>query len=316
MEWRTTTIAEAAILQECAVNNGFFANNYSAVNSILYEKKFRSQIAIEGEWIYEKYFVGENVCFSFPHNIKGETEDVKKALEDLMQEVSSSLKTVTFENITSDEKNILLELYPSTKVFAIPESGDYIYRKEKLVFLAGKKLSRKRNHIHQFEKKYPDFSYEPLSLQNLSYVREIEEKWLKENEEAALETGTFSDLVAEKEIISYALDNFEAFLKSSGMTGGILFVSGKPVAFCIASILSRNVTDVHFEKCLSGFDRDGGYTVINNEFSKTVRTEYLNREEDLGIQGLRKAKLSYYPETVLEKFRVEISYMQKRFLKR
>ena len=311
MEWRTTTIAEAAILQECAVNNGFFANNYSAVNSILYEKKFRSQIAIVGEWIYEKYFVGENVCFSFPHNIKGETEDVKKALEDLMQEVSSSLKTVTFENITSDEKDILLELYPSAKFFATPESGDYIYRTEKLVSLAGKKLSRKRNHIHQFEKKYPVFSYEPLSSQNLSCVREIEEKWLKENEESACESGTFSDLVAEKEIISYALDNFEAFLKSSGMTGGILFVSGKPVAFCIASILSRNVTDVHFEKCLSGFDRDGGYTVINNEFSKTVRTEYLNREEDLGIQGLQKAKLSYYPEMILEKFKVEISSVKK-----
>ena len=95
------------------------------------------------------------------------------------------------------------------------------------------------------------------------------------------------------------------------MTGGILFVSGKPVSFCIASILSRNVTDVHFEKCLSGFDRDGGYTVINNEFSKTVRTEYLNREEDLGIQGLQKAKLSYYPEMILEKFKVEISPVKK-----
>ena len=64
--------------------------------------------------------------------------------------------------------------------------------------------------------------------------------------------------------------------------------------------------DVHFEKCLAGFDRDGGYTVINKEFSKRAKTEFLNREEDLGIEGLRKAKFSYYPEEVLEKYRVEI----------
>lgn len=306
MDWRTPAVADTAIFQECAVSNGFFANNYGAVNSILYEKKFRSQIAIEGEWIYEKYFEDENACFSFPHNIHGKTDDVKNALENLIQEVSSSLKTVTFENITADEKDILLSLYPSAKVSATPESGDYIYRREKLAALEGKKLSRKRNHIHQFEKKYPDFSYEPLTLQNLSSAREIAEKWLRENEESASKSGYFSDLAAEKEIITYAFDNFEAFSESSGMTGGILFVSGNPVAFCIASILSRNVTDVHFEKCLSGFARDGGYTVINNEFSKTARTEYLNREEDLGLEGLRKAKLSYYPEMVLEKFRIEV----------
>ena len=78
------------------------------------------------------------------------------------------------------------------------------------------------------------------------------------------------------------------------------------MAFCIASLLSQNITDVHFEKCLSTYTRDDGYAIINNEFSKTVQTEYINREEDLGIEGLRKAKLSYYPEKVLEKFRVEI----------
>ena len=306
MDWRTPTLADAAILQECALNNNFFANNYGAVNSILYEKKFHSQISIEGEWIFEKFFEDEKACFSFPHNIHGKLDDAKKAVEALRKELCPHCKILAFENILASEKDILLELYPEAKVTATPESGDYVYLTEKLATLAGKKLSRKRNHIHQFEKKYPEFSYEPLTMQNLCLVKEIEEKWLAENKALAIEAGTLSDLEAEKEIISFALDNFEAFTKSCGMTGGILFVSGNPVAFCIASILSRKVMDVHFEKCLAGFDRDGGYTVINNEFSKTARTEFLNREEDLGIEGLRKAKLSYYPEQVLEKYRVEI----------
>lgn len=306
MDWRIPTIADLDLLQECALNNNFFANNYGAVNSILYEKKFHSQIAIEGEWIYEKFFEDEKSCFSFPHNIKGSLDDAKKAVETLIREACPSCKILSFENILASEKDLLLEFYPDAKVTAMPEAGDYIYRTEKLSGLAGKKLSRKRNHIHQFEKKYLDISYEPLTGLNLSLVQEIEEKWLKENIALASEAGTLSDLEAEKEIISFALDNYEAFSKSCGMTGGILFVSEKAVAFCMASLLSRRVTDVHFEKCLSGFDRDGGYTVINNEFSKRAGSEFLNREEDLGIEGLRKAKLSYYPEEVLEKYSLEI----------
>ena len=86
------------------------------------------------------------------------------------------------------------------------------------------------------------------------------------------------------------------------MTGGLLYVDDKPAAFCVASLLSAAVTDVHFEKCLFEYARDGGYAVINNEFSKSVKTEFINREEDLGIVGLRKAKLSYYPEEILEKY--------------
>ena len=173
--------------------------------------------------------------------------------------------------------------------------------------LPGKKYSKKRNHINQFKNKYSDYKFEPLCLENLELARGIEEKWLEESAAYAQETGGLSDLQAEREIIFRALDNFEVFSKVCGMTGGILFVEGVPAAFCVASLLSQNVTDVHFEKCLSAYGRDGGYAMINNQFAKIARTEFLNREEDLGIEGLRKAKLSYYPERVLEKFSVFVN---------
>ena len=131
------------------------------------------------------------------------------------------------------------------------------------------------------------------------------EKWLEEVLAAAsagANNAAGDDLKIEKEIIFSALENFERFEKVCGMTGGLLYVDDKPAAFCVASRLSAAVTDVHFEKCLFEYARDGGYAVINNEFSKSVKTEFINREEDLGIEGLRKAKLSYYPEEILEKY--------------
>ena len=130
-------------------------------------------------------------------------------------------------------------------------------------------------------------------------MRLVEEKWL---EEFLAHDAAGDDLKIEKEIIFSALENFERFEKVCGMTGGLLYVDDKPAAFCVASLLSAVVTDVHFEKCLFEYARDGGYAVINNEFSKSVKTEFINREEDLGIEGLRKAKLSYYPEEILEKY--------------
>ncbi|MBO4321277.1 MAG: DUF2156 domain-containing protein [Treponema sp.] len=306
LNWRKTSLSDLEMLQECASNNDFFANNYGAVNSVLYEKKFNSHIAIENGWFFEKYSDNGKTIYSFPHKIDSDKSGIKAAIEMLCGSEKNGDESFTFQNITADEKDILSELFPNARITSTPESGDYIYLTKNLAGLEGKKYSKKRNHIHQFQNKYSDFKFELLNESNFDSVRTVEEKWLNENSDYAISDGTLADLETEKEIIFYALDNFEAFSKTCGMSGGILFVSGEPVAFCISSLLSKSVTDIHFEKCLSPFARDGGYAIINNEFAKTVDTEFINREEDLGIEGLRKAKLSYYPERVIEKFTVEI----------
>ena len=310
MNWQPTSIDKIEILQKCALSNNFVANNYSALNSILYEKKFNSEIVIEGDWIFERFYEDGKVRYSFPHNVngtlQGDDTPVTNVITNFVNANSTQGEKLIFENITAEEKDTLVQLYPMAIVTPTPESGDYIYKTENLANLAGKKYSRKRNHIHQFQNKYAEYNFEPLSKNNFDAVRTIEENWLKENTENALAMGTLSDLEIEKKIIFFALENYDTFSKQCGMTGGVLYISGTPAAFCIASLLSQKVTDVHFEKCLSAFGRDGGYAIINNEFAKTVQSEFINREEDLGIEGLRKAKLSYYPEYVLEKFTVQI----------
>lgn len=312
MNWQIPNFSQLEILQKSAFNNKFFANNYSAVNSILYQKKFNSKIALQDGWIFERYEHDGKFCFSFPHNIEGHTEKIDTALELLFEESKAAGSSLLFHNITITEKVILEKHFPEAKITQTPEYSDYIYLTENLAKLAGKKFSKKRNHIHQFENKYPAFEFEPLSDKNYAEVLKIEEKWLTENSEFALETGTMQDLLAEKEIIHTAIQNFADFSKICGLTGGILYVfsadrTGREgIAFCLASVLSDKITDIHFEKCIAPFAHDGGYAVINQEFAKTVKTCYINREEDLGIEGLKKAKLSYYPEQILEKFFAEI----------
>lgn len=95
-------------------------------------------------------------------------------------------------------------------------------------------------------------------------------------------------------------------MKTAGLLklqGGVLYIDEKPVAMTLASPISPLVLDIHFEKNLSSAAKDGAYAVINNLFAKTCTNyKYLNREEDLGIEELRKAKLSYKPALLLNKF--------------
>ncbi len=309
MDWRKASFDDAVILQETSVNNDFFANNYSTVNSILYSGKFSSQISTEKGWIYEKFSSGGKTFFTFPHNVSGDNSALIEALSYLFKENPQPNGLFSFNNITLSEKNFLQEHFENIKIIEERGLSDYVYLSEKLASLSGKKYSRKRNHIHQFEKKYPDFKFEPLSESNLHIAGEIEEEWFSETEKNISETEDSSyleGLKIEKKIISSALKNFSYLKEACSMSGGILFAGGKAFSFCISSLLGQSVTDIHFEKCLQDFAKDGGYAVINNEFAKTVTTKYINREEDLGIEGLRKAKLSYFPEIILPKFSVEI----------
>ena len=110
-----------------------------------------------------------------------------------------------------------------------------------------------------------------------------------------------ADLHMEKAALYKALENFQYL----DMEGFALFVNGQPVAMTLGSFLTEQTFDVQFEKALDGYD--GAYTMINNAFARYLREKYpnlkwLDREEDMGLEGLRKAKLSYYPVCLREKY--------------
>jgi hypothetical protein len=177
-------------------------------------------------------------------------------------------------------------------------NSDYLYPVEALVELAGKKLHGKRNHIHRFEQNFPDWSCEPVSPENLPDCQAMTEIWYQEHYALGVDPAEFA---RERRALDIAFSRYETF----GFDGLLLRAEGKVVAYSFGLPLNRTTYDVNFEKAFSSVQ--GAYAVINREFARLVRKKYpetawLDREDDMGSEGLRKAKLSYHPSVILDKY--------------
>ncbi len=171
---------------------------------------------------------------------------------------------------------------------------DYIYYVQSLSTLKGKKLDGKRNHINKFNKLHT-FKYEEISDKNISDCIDILEKW-------SIQRNYLEDesLIAERKANFELLNNY----KFLNVKGALIRVDDKPEAFTVGEMLNSNTVVIHVEKANSMIN--GLYTLINQQFlaNHCNGIEFVNREQDLGINGLRKAKLSYNPAILLEKFTV------------
>ena len=176
------------------------------------------------------------------------------------------------------------------------DSYDYVYDIHDLADLKGRKYQKKRNHYNRFRERFPYYTVEALSVENISAVTEMTEFWYSDR----LREDPQGDYHMERAALSKALAHYAAL----GMEGLVLRDGGQILAFTLGSPLSGNTFDIHFEKARQ--DVDGAYAVINCEFARYLRSkhpqlQFLNREDDLGLEGLRKAKLSYYPHHLVEK---------------
>ena len=172
------------------------------------------------------------------------------------------------------------------------DAFDYVYNRADLVSLSGKKYHGKRNHISAFSKQY-DWHYAPLTADNINDIRQCANEWYAENE-----TRADKYLLCEKRGVEIMLQNAAA-LK---IRGGIIYIGEKAVAFTLGSAVNRDVFDIHIEKSLAEYAE--GYTVINREFAANELADYkyINREDDMGLDGLRQAKLSYHPAVMVKKY--------------
>ncbi|MEF9945668.1 MAG: phosphatidylglycerol lysyltransferase domain-containing protein [Lachnospiraceae bacterium] len=232
----------------------------------------------------------EAISFSYP---AGKPEDVKQALETLMQYSEEKGYPFQLYHVTKESFAQLNEWYPD--VFQVEydrDYADYVYESEKLATLSGKKLHSKRNHINKFQLVYSDWSYEKLSQENVEECFQMALKWRTDN-------GCEEDPEKNAEMC-VTLNSLRLF-EELEQIGGILRVHGEIVAFTMGEPLCEDTFVVHIEKAFP--DIDGAYPMINQQFvqHECMNYQYVNREEDTGAEGLRKAKLSYKPIFLEEK---------------
>ena len=259
-------------------------------NIYLWSRFFKTKFAIYKNTLL--FCTGEkgDCALSFPI---GYEKDIKPVLEDIRHFFQKTNQKLRLYLVTPDKFAWLEGEYPG--VYAIEyqrDIADYVYDREKLATLSGKKYHGKRNHINRFIEDNPDWSYEPMSRENIEECFQMSLVWRKENDASSDEEKSYEVAMTQN-----SLRLFEEL----GLSGGVLRVGGRVVAFTIGEELNDTTFVVHIEKAFA--DIQGAYPMINREFVRQ-RMEgyvYVNREEDTGSEGLRQAKLSYRPVFLSEK---------------
>ncbi len=237
---------------------------------------------------------GRFTCYSFPLGKGDRLSAIKMIIEDSKErQVPCCINGLMPEDKLFLEKNFPDLFEYRTNI----GSYDYIYSIDALSELSGKKYHSKRNFINRFKQEYPDYTALPINENNCREVKQMAENWFNERECQRPD----SDFAMERIAIERLFENYEAL----GAEGLVLKNGEDILAFTVGSRFYTDTFDVHFEKAVWGFD--GAYAVINNEFAKYIGQKYpeirfLDREEDMGLEGLRKAKQSYRPLFQVEKW--------------
>ena len=219
--------------------------------------------------------------------------DLKKVLDALMEDARREGEPFCLLGICSGMCSELEAFMPGRFRFtADRDYADYLYLRTDLATLSGKKLQAKRNHVNKFKRTY-SYEYTPITPDRIQECLDLEAIWCRANH-CDQHEGTGN----ERRALVYALQHFDEL----GLMGGILHVNGKIAAFTFGMPINRDTFGVHVEKADASID--GAYAMINHEFANHIPEQYIyiNREEDLGIEGLRKSKLSYQPAIILEKY--------------
>lgn len=254
----------------------------------------RQQAAfLDGYWAIFAQF-DRKAVYPFP---VGEG-DIRPVLDAIIQDARQRGIPCCITGLSQENAELLERLYPGKFRIQCDRDGfDYVYNIDDLADLKGRKYQKKRNHLHRFRNQHPDWRVETLTPANMDAVKDMVDDWYRTRQE--------SDPQGNYELEKAAICRVFAHYDTLQPDGLVLLEGNRILAFSIASFLTEDTMDVHFEKARE--DVDGAYTAINQAMAQHLREKYpqvryLDREEDMGLEGLRKAKLSYYPDHLTEKY--------------
>jgi len=286
LPFQKPTIADRPWIQEIYECSGYRGAEYTFANLYLWSYFYGEVCAYNG-FLCQRLNYKDTHQYIYPAGCG----NPKPVLDLLWEDSHAQGHPFVVRSLTKETMFALETLYPGKFTYEENRNAfDYLYEIETLSELKGKKYQAKRNHINRFLENWPNWHTEVITAENMDVCKALAEKWCEAHED----TGD-----------KRALDKAFAHYDELCFEGIILYAEDDdPVAFSMGNRISRDTFDVNFEKAFA--DVQGAYPLINREFARHIHAthpeiRYLNREDDMGLEGLRKAKESYHP-IFLEKY--------------
>ncbi|GHT06267.1 hypothetical protein AGMMS49525_14380 [Bacteroidia bacterium] len=304
LDFKPVTIEDKDTILPFFNKNTFRNCDFSFSNIFCWKHAYNTTYVVEDNWLYIRFQTkNDKPGYLFPLTSHQMTffpceEGLRRAINRIMQDAEKRNEEIRLYAITREMFKQIEQAMPGKFTYQTDRAWfEYLYRSEDLISLIGKPYQSKRNHINKFKRTYQDWEYLPITRTIIPDCLELYRRWCSENGDCSDGSLVEEHLATEKAFAEY---------EKLGLIGGALRVKGEIVAYSYGQALTADTFGVHAEKSL--YEIDGGFTMMNQQFAEhnCANYAYINREEDLGIASLRKAKESYHPEFLLEKGVVSI----------
>ncbi len=293
LQFKPITLETKSTIEKYTKGWNLECSDLSFTNLFIWGTNRKMEYAEWNSCLYIKLdYFGVPVYLWTPVPLYGVEIDYRKAVDEALDYMRAIGTEPTLRSVWTPFKEKIEACYPELWIQPLDIAWDYVYDRESLATLKGKKYHGKRNYINRFLSNYPNYQYKKITSDMIVDCMKVYDEWSEKKEESSIE------LFEERESVQLALENMEAL----GLTGGSIWINDKIAAFTLGERLLPHMQLIHIEKAESGID--GLYPMINQQYvlHECQNVSLINREEDMGLEGMRKAKHSYHPVKMIEKF--------------
>lgn len=288
LNFQKIEITDKKLIDNCLQNKMSRSCDYCFTNIYAWQERFKTVFAVFGDTLFVRFEDKNTIYYMFPIG----KMPLAKAMKLLKNDAAECAVNLKIKGVCQEMWQQIQEEFPEKFSF-LPEreNFEYLYLTEKLINLSGKKLQSKRNHINRFKAENPTWEFSLInSREDCFQCWNMLKEWESEN-------------MTDDPTLIYDFKASELMLKhfdELNLQGGMIKIKGRIVSFSVGEPLDNNTFVVHIEKAPRNMN--GGYSIINQQFAEHIAANYLytNREEDMGLESLRKAKLSYQPDMLLQ----------------
>ncbi len=291
IEFKPVRLEDKQTIERYTMPSGIYNCDLAFANMYCWQAMYRSAWAEIDGFLVIRFQIGGGEKIGYMQPV-GEG-DFARIIPALREDAHAHGQRLRIIGLTDEGREMVRNMHAGLFAFESDRGmEDYVYNADDLRNLTGRKYQPKRNHINHFMAEYPGFRYEQLTRERFGECMQLEREWRRAHE------GHTSELCAEQRAMQRAFEHFEEL----EMLGGCIYVGDRLIAFTYGSAVNDHTFDTHVEK--ADTDYDGAFTIINKLFAQHLPARFtmINREEDLGIDGLRQSKLSYHPAVIQHKY--------------